>query len=78
MIGGSLIDRRPQIVIIGGPNGAGKSTAARGLLQDLLDLGEFVNADTIAAGLAGLAPERGASRRGGSCWRGYTSLPRPE
>lgn len=46
----------PQVVLIGGPNGAGKSTAAGGVLRDLLGLGEFVNADTIAAGLAGFAP----------------------
>ena len=54
----------PQVIVIGGPNGAGKSTAARGVLRDLLQLGEFVNADTIAAGLAGFAPERTAFAAG--------------
>ncbi len=54
----------PQIVILGGPNGAGKSTSARVLLPELMQLGEFVNADTIAAGLAGFAPERAAFAAG--------------
>ncbi len=54
----------PQVILLGGPNGAGKTTAARGILRDLLDLGEFVNADTIAAGLAGFAPERTAIAAG--------------
>lgn len=56
--------RPPQVVVLGGPNGAGKTTAARGILRDLLDVGEFVNADTIAAGLAGFAPERSAFAAG--------------
>lgn len=54
----------PQLIILAGPNGAGKTTAAKGLLQDYLQLGEFVNADTIAAGLAGFAPERAAFAAG--------------
>lgn len=57
-------ERAPQIIVLGGPNGAGKTTAARGVLRDLLQLGEFVNADTIAAGLAGFAPERSAFAAG--------------
>lgn len=48
----------PQIIVLGGPNGAGKSTAALGLLKDELEIGEFVNADTIAAGPAAFSPER--------------------
>lgn len=56
--------RAPQIIVLGGPNGAGKSTAARGVLGELLKLGEFVNADTIASGLAGFAPERTAFAAG--------------
>lgn len=55
---------RPQVIILAGPNGAGKTTAARGLLHDYLKLGEFVNADTIAAGLAAFAPERAAFAAG--------------
>ncbi len=54
----------PQVIILAGPNGAGKTTAARGLLQDYLKLGEFVNADTIAAGLAAFAPDRAAFAAG--------------
>jgi predicted ABC-type ATPase len=42
----------PQVVIIAGPNGAGKSTLAPFLLRDTFGLLEFVNADTISAGLS--------------------------
>lgn len=58
------MSRSPQLILLGGPNGAGKSTAARGILRDLLKLGEFVNADTIATGLAGFAPQRAAFAAG--------------
>lgn len=54
----------PQLVIIGGPNGAGKSTLAPYLLRDALGLSTFVNADDIARGLAGFAPELVAVRAG--------------
>lgn len=54
----------PNIVLIGGPNGAGKSTIARSVLADLIGLGEFVNADTLAAGLNGFDPERAAFAAG--------------
>lgn len=50
----------PQVVILAGPNGAGKTTAAPFLLRDVLFIGEFVNADTIALGLAGFDPESAA------------------
>jgi predicted ABC-type ATPase len=43
-------------VVIAGPNGAGKSTSAPALLRDTLDVTEFVNADTIAAGLSAFDP----------------------
>ena len=43
--------------MVAGPNGAGKSTAARRLLRDALAVREFVNADTIAAGLSAFRPE---------------------
>ena len=46
----------PSIVILAGPNGAGKSTLAPLLLRDTLNLPMFVNADTIAQGLAGFDP----------------------
>lgn len=54
----------PQIIILAGPNGAGKSTLAPVLLRDTLGLLEFVNADTIAAGLSGFQPERAAVEAG--------------
>lgn len=47
----------PALVIIAGPNGAGKSTTAPLLLHDALRVTEFVNADTIAAGLSAFQPE---------------------
>ncbi len=46
----------PVIFIIAGPNGAGKSTAAPFLLDGLLDIKHYVNADTIAAGLSAFDP----------------------
>ena len=47
----------PQVVIIGGPNGAGKSTLAPSILRDTFGLLEFVNADTISAGLSAFNSE---------------------
>ena len=55
---------KPRIVILAGPNGAGKTTASRYLLRDALGMGEFVNADVIAAGLSGFAPESVAFEAG--------------
>jgi len=43
---------KPRVVLLAGPNGAGKTTAARGFVLDLLGIRNFVNADTIARGLA--------------------------
>ncbi len=54
----------PRVVVIAGPNGAGKSTSAPRLLVEALAVDEFVNADTIAAGLSGLHPERVAFEAG--------------
>jgi predicted ABC-type ATPase len=48
---------KPQVVIIAGPNGAGKSTLAPSLLRDTFGLLEFVNADTISAGLSAFNSE---------------------
>jgi predicted ABC-type ATPase len=45
-------ESNPQVVVIAGPNGAGKSTLAPFLLRDTFGLLEFVNADTISAGLS--------------------------
>lgn len=47
----------PKVVVIAGPNGAGKSTTASMVLRKALEVGEFVNADTIAAGLSAFSPE---------------------
>lgn len=54
----------PQIVVIGGPNGAGKTTIASEVLDKTLGITEFVNADTIAAGLSAFDPERAAFAAG--------------
>jgi len=50
-------EAHPQVVIIAGPNGAGKSTLAPVLLRDTFSLLEFVNADTISAGLSAFNAE---------------------
>jgi predicted ABC-type ATPase len=44
-------------VVVAGPNGAGKTTVAPPLLNALFDIKTYVNADTIAQGLAGFDPE---------------------
>jgi len=62
--GDALTDRAPQIVVIAGPNGAGKTTIAREVLDKTLRITEFVNADTIAAGLSAFGPERAAFAAG--------------
>ena len=50
-------EANPQVVIIAGPNGAGKSTLAPTILRDTFGLLEFVNADTISAGLSAFNAE---------------------
>jgi predicted ABC-type ATPase len=47
----------PKVVVLAGPNGAGKSAAAPAVLRNALLVNEFVNADTIAAGLSAFSPE---------------------
>ena len=54
----------PDIFVIGGPNGAGKTTAARGMLPSFMSVTQFVNADEIARGLSGFAPESVAREAG--------------
>lgn len=49
---------QPICWIIAGPNGAGKTTFALTYLPDVADCHRFINADSIAAGLSPLAPER--------------------
>jgi predicted ABC-type ATPase len=55
---------KPRLVILADPNGAGKTTSAKYLLRDSLNLREFVNADTVATGLSGFAPETVAFEAG--------------
>ena len=54
----------PRVVLLGGINGAGKTTASRAVLQDVLKIPTFVNADAIARGLNGLNPEAESFRAG--------------
>ena len=59
-----MTNAAPKIVILAGPNGAGKSTSAAKLLLGVLQVQEFVNADTIAQGLSAFAQERVAFQAG--------------
>ena len=43
----------PKLFIISGCNGAGKTTASYTILPNMLNCGNFVNADEIARGLSG-------------------------
>lgn len=52
------------MIVLAGPNGAGKSTAAPVLLKGELRVREFVNADLIAQGISGFAPEGAAFEAG--------------
>lgn len=52
------------MIALAGPNGAGKSTTGPPLLKQALGVSLFVNADLIAEGLAGFAPERAALTAG--------------
>lgn len=54
----------PKVVVLAGPNGVGKSTSAAKLLIGTLHVHEFVNADAIAQGLSGFAPEEVAIEAG--------------
>lgn len=54
----------PSVIVLAGPNGAGKTTAAPFLINETMGITEFVNADTIAQGLSGFAPERSAFAAG--------------
>lgn len=55
---------RPRVVVLAGPNGGGKSSTARQVIPAALGIPAFVNADTIAAGLSGFAPENVAFQAG--------------
>lgn len=54
----------PNLYIIAGCNGAGKTTASYTILPEILDCKEFVNADSIAAGLSPFNPESVAFEAG--------------
>ncbi len=54
----------PSIIVLAGPNGAGKTTASSPILRELFHISEFVNADVIAQGLSGFAPEQSALQAG--------------
>jgi predicted ABC-type ATPase len=54
----------PNLYIISGCNGAGKTTASFAVLPEILDCKEFVNADSIAAGLSPFNPESVAMEAG--------------
>jgi predicted ABC-type ATPase len=51
------MDNRPQVIVLAGPNGAGKSTSAPEVIASHIGVSAFVNADVIARGLSGFAPE---------------------
>ena len=54
----------PNLYIIAGCNGAGKTTAARTILVEMLNCGEFVNAGSIAVGLMAFNPKDAAIAAG--------------
>ncbi len=58
------MNRQPQVYIIAGPNGSGKTTFASKFLPKYADCPSFINADTIARGLAGFSPDAVALRAG--------------
>ena len=51
-------------MLLRGQTGAGKSTTAPTLLQENLNVNEYVNADVIAQSLSGFTPEKVAFRAG--------------
>jgi predicted ABC-type ATPase len=53
-----------RMYIIAGCNGAGKTTASYTILPDIIHCKEFVNADSIAAGLSPFAPENATIEAG--------------
>ena len=57
----------PTLYIIAGCSGAGKTTASMTLLPETLHCKEFVNADSIAAGLS---PSSALAKDEKGIWRG--------
>lgn len=64
----------PLVIAIAGPNGAGKTTLAPYLIRDEYGLVEYVNADSIAHGLAAFGPESVAFEAGRIMLRRIRSL----
>ena len=54
----------PNLYVIAGCKGAGKTTASFTILPEMLTCKEFVNADSIAAGLSPFNPESVAIEAG--------------
>lgn len=59
-----MAEHSSTVIILAGPNGAGKSTAAPFVLHESFGITQFVNADDIARGLSGFAPETAAIAAG--------------
>ncbi len=55
---------RPQMWLLAGPNGAGKSTLAHTHFHDIIERGDFLNADDIAASVSPGAPRLAAIEAG--------------
>jgi len=49
-------EKSPTVLVIARPNGAGKTTFAKRYLPEFAEIGEFLNADMIAAGLSPFNP----------------------
>ena len=60
----ATVGGRPVFLILAGPNGSGKSTMARRLVLETWGVQRFLNADTIARGLAAYGPELAAVSAG--------------
>jgi predicted ABC-type ATPase len=58
------MSKQPNIYIIAGPNGAGKTAFAEEFLPHYAECRTFVNADTIARGLAAFSPDGAALKAG--------------
>lgn len=56
--------RPPTVAVLAGINGAGKTTASRDILQEVLRIPVFVNADAIARGLNAFNVESEAAKAG--------------
>ena len=64
LAGTGQVDKQPQVYVIAGPNGSGKTTFATEFLPNYAQCPAFINADTIARGLAGFSPDAVALKAG--------------